>query len=318
MGVRVPLFNSRNIFVPEWEDLWLRYLIARYDAFTSVYFWRLMNAYEFYPDGNWHYNPVADRWVMRIGRWVKRLVQHGHIVSVHQGPREPAFACRFAADPEAIDAIMFQHWGTRDKEKGWLAAGIEDQIGRSLKDWPGSAVFAEYGYERNPDVPLSFPPFEYCNSRHTRRGAWRSAFCALGVINGFENSWGPLQILDQDQPGLVYLLHLHRFFTEVVPFHQMQPAPEIIPAGEYAYGHRPLALATARRDVVAVYLPVGGTAGLCLPEGRSYNAQWYNPRRGELRPATASAGNAAVAFAIPAGKDKDEHPWDWVMALFAQ
>jgi hypothetical protein len=276
-----------------------------------------MNEYEYYPDGNWHYNPVADRWAMRTARWIKRVAQHGHIVSVHNGPREPAFARRFAADPEAIDAIMFQHWGTRDEENGWLAAGIEGQIRRSLAGWTGSAVFAEYGYERNPDLPLLIPSHRYCDVEHTRRGAWRGVFCALGVIHGFENSWGPHMILDRDQPGLAYLLHVRRFFTEVVPFHRMQPAPEILSPGEYALGRRPLALATADRDVVAVYLPAGGTAALSLPVGGSYRAQWYDPRTGVLQSALPALETEALSFAAPPGGDEKGRPWDWILVLLA-
>ncbi len=82
-------FNSRNIFVPEWEELWLRYLIARYDAFRAVAVWTLMNEYEFYPNGDWHYKPVADRWAIRVARWVKSVASHGHPVAVYNGPRLP-------------------------------------------------------------------------------------------------------------------------------------------------------------------------------------------------------------------------------------
>ena len=228
-------FNSRNIFVPEWEELWMRYLIARYDAYNSLYFWTPLNEYEYYPNGDWHYKPVADRWAMRIARWIKDTAQHGHIVSMHNGPREPAFAQRFAADPDAVDAIMFQEWGARDREHGWLATGIEDQIGRSLSGWQGSAVFAEYGYERNPDFPLLIPGHEFCDQEHTRRGAWRGVFCALGVIHGFENSWGPFLRLEEDQPGLAYLLHLRRFLTELVPFHEMQPSDDLVVGADATY-----------------------------------------------------------------------------------
>lgn len=43
-------FSARQIFVAEWEELWLRYLIARYDAYTCVACWTLMNEYEYaYP-----------------------------------------------------------------------------------------------------------------------------------------------------------------------------------------------------------------------------------------------------------------------------
>ena len=99
---------------------------------------------------------------------------------------------RFAADPDAVDAIMFQEWGARDEQHGWLATGIEDADRARLAGLAGlSAVFAEYGYERNPEFPLSMPGHDSATPEHTRRGAWRGAFRALGVIHGFENSWGP-------------------------------------------------------------------------------------------------------------------------------
>jgi hypothetical protein len=307
-------FNDRSVFLPEWEELWMRYLIARYDAYNAICFWTLQNEYEFYPDGDWRHNPVADRWAMRVGRWVKSVGQHGHIVSVHNGPRMPPFAERFAADPGAIDAIMFQEWGDRGEAFGWLAIGIDEQIQESLVGWLGSAVFAEYGYERNPELPLVFPGFRHCDASHQRRGAWRGAFCGLGVINGFENSWGPFMILDRDQEGVAYLCKLRCFLTEVVPFARLRPAREILAVGEYESGCTPLVLATPERDTVAVYLPALGTAGLDLP-GKGYNAQWYDPRTGALSPATADAEVGLLHFAAPVGFDRDGHPWDWVLML---
>lgn len=304
-------FNSRSIFVPEWEELWLRYLIARYDAYRCVYFWNPQNEYEYYPNGDWHYKPVADRWAIRVARWIRATAQHGHVVAIHNGPREPAFASRFAADPEAIDTIMFQDWGTRDERDGWLAAGIEDQIERSLDGWPGSAIFAEYGYERNPELPLLIPGHKYCDVDHTRRGAWRGAFRALGVIHGFDNSWGPFMVLDRDQAGMADLLQVRRFFVEVVPFHRLRPAPEVVAPGDWGFGRRPLALASDERDVVAVYLPIGGTVKLSLPgEADRHQARWFDPRTGELSPAAARDGRT---FEAPTGGG--ERPLDWVLLL---
>jgi hypothetical protein len=308
-------FNSRQLFTPEWEELWMRYLIARYDAYNCLYFWTPLNEYEFYPNGDWHYKLVADRWAMRIARWLKGVAQHGHIMAIHNGPREPAFAQRFAADPEVIETIMFQEWGARDQTQGWLATGIEGQIQRSLAGWWNSAIFAEYGYERNPDLPLLLPSHEYCDPEHTRRGAWRGAFCALGLIHGFENSWGPFQLLDQDQPGLVHLLHLRRFFTEVAPFPDLRSRPELIPAGNWPPGHQPLALATPGDEVVAIYLPVGGRVELALPVSKPYQAQWFDPREGRLKPALKPASSAF--FEAPGGQDGQGHPWDWVLLLQA-
>ncbi len=236
---------------------------------------------------------------------------------MHNGPNQPPFAQRFAADPEAIDAVMFQEWGTRDAERGWLAAGIEDEIVSSLEGWGGAAVFAEYGYERNPELPLAFPYHDHCDPEHTRRGAWRGAFCGLGVIHGFENSWGPFMILDQDQPGLVYLFHLRRFFHEVVPFHRVRPAPEINLSPDRDPGLNPLVLASPERDIIAAYLPGGGPVDLDVAAGKGHTAQWYDPRTGALTPAMPSDQGDRPAFVAPAPEGSTEHPPDWALAVTA-
>lgn len=304
-------FNRRDIFVPEWEELWMRYLIARYDAYSSIYFWTLMNEYEYYPDGDWRYNPVADRWAMRMARRVKQVAPHGHIVAVHNGPREPAFAHRFRLDPGAVDTILFQDWGTRDKELGWLAASIEDVIARAFEGWSGTRVFAEWGYERNPEFPLLIPSHEYCCEQHTRRGAWRGAFCGMGIIHGFENSWGPFLKLEEDQPGLEYLLHVRHFFTEIVPFERLRPAPHLVEAGDAPAGHEPLALADASQNLVVAYLPVGGTVRWKLPHGAEvYDAEWYNPCNGDMQAAPRSGQSYQAPEAV-----QDGHPQDWVLVL---
>ena len=73
-----------------------------------------------------------------------------------------------------------------------------------------------------------------------------------------------IQWICQDQPGLVCLLHLRRFFTEVVPFHRMQPAPEVVLAEDTSPGLRQLPLATASGD---------GAVHLSLPRDKERNAQ---------------------------------------------
>lgn len=304
-------FNSRSLFTTEWEELWLRYLIARYDAFNAACFWTPLNEYEYYPNGDWHYKPIADRWAMRVARWMRENAPHGHILSIHNGPVDPPFARRFAADPGAIDTVMFQCWGSKEAANGWLAAGIEEQIQASFEGWPGTAILAEYGYERNPELELKVPSHEFCDEEHTRRGAWRGAFCAMHVIHGFENTWGPWQILDRDQPGLSSLLNLRRFF-EVVPFHRLRPDAEIVEKRDAAPGCAPLALATPERDLVAVYLPVGGRVKVRL---HSDLCRWYDPRRGEFLPADGEPREGGRAFQAPIGRDARDHPWDWVLLI---
>jgi hypothetical protein len=307
-------FNSRQIFLPEWEELWMRYLIARYDAYNSVYFWTPLNEYEYYPNGDWHHKPVADRWAMRIARWIKGVAPHGHILAMHNGPRIPPFAGRFAADPDAVDTIMYQEWGSNDRERGWLAAGIEEMIERSFAGWKGSVVFAEYAYERNPALPLIFPGHEFSGPEHMRRAPWRGAFQGMGVIHGFENTWGPFAILDEDQPSLPYLQHLQRFFTEITPFHHLRPTPHLLKEAPREEGYRPAVLAAEDLSQVAVYFPAGGEITLALP-AYGYAGQWFDPRRGELDATAVSKSPNTMKFSPPAGTDAEGHPLDWVLVL---
>ena len=302
-------FNQRGVFIPEYEELWVRYLVARYDAFSSVYIWTLMNEYEYYPDGDWHYNPEADLWAVRTGRFAKRIAPHGHPVAVHNGPREPPFARRFKRAPGVIDLIMFQTWGTTGDKDSWLAAGIEDNIATSLKDWKGAFIFAEYGYERNPDLELKVPGHRYMNPEHTRRGAWRGAFSGTGIIHGFENTWGPWWIPEKDQEGMKYLLILKDFFTSIVEFHCLKPEAEIINRSKnYEPGTRPLCLSTPERDVFLVYLPAGGTVSLNLAEASDFESFWFDPRTGGMKEASKTVKEKIPRF----GRDGED---DWVLVL---
>ena len=308
-------FNSRQIFVAEWEEAWLRYLLARYDAYTCVYFWTPMNEYEFYPNGDWHYKPTADRWAMRIANWIKAASPHGHIVSVHNGPTLPPFAQRFAADPGAVDAVLFQSWGTTGATDAWLAAGIEEQIEASFKGWWGSAVFAEWGYERNPAFDLLVPGHQYCDGDHTRRGAWRGAFCGLGIIHGFENSWGPWMLLEEDQPGLAYLLHLRSFIHEQIPFADMRPAQALLRPAAWQPGSQPRLLATPENAVIAIYFPTGGPAELDLPQAAAYRGTWFDPRSGATSRAALVAQGNRLSLVAPVELDEQAHPQDAVLVL---
>ena len=304
-------FNDRAAFTEELERLWLGYIIARYDAFNSVYVWTLMNEYEYYPDGKFAHRVEADEWAIRTARWLKSIAPHGHPIAVHNGPRMPPFVQRFGKTLGDIEVIMFQTWGTTKEDDAWLAAGIENAIAESLAGWPGSAVFAEYGYERAEDIDCLPPSHNHLWIDHTRRGAWRGAFCALGVIGGFGYTWGPYLVVDRDQPGVAQTALVKRFFTEVVPFERLSPAPELIlSSSPAARGEHPVCLADADRREVVVYLPVGGSVRVNLPERKRYEASWFDPRTGHTQPATVSDASECTA---PAGGDP--HPDDWVLVL---
>jgi len=317
-------FNSRSVFLPEWEELWVRYLVARYDAFQSVYIWTLMNEYEYYPSGSGAslpvgsfmettHDPVSERWAIRLARYLKGIAPHRHPVAVHNGPPQPPFAERFKRDLEAIDVVLFQNWGTIDRERAWLCAGIEESLEKALEGWQGSAIFAEYGYERNPALLTTFAPFKYLDKEHTRRGAWRGAFSGYFIIHGFENSWGPYFFVDQDQPGVAHLVHFNNFFTRVVPYEKLAPCTDIVEKKPAEEGYAPLCLASEDRSIIAVYLPAGGEVTIFIDNSGSYNAQWYDTRTGKLHNAEPkTAGGKTVFISAGSGKDKRD---DWVLLL---
>jgi len=151
---------------------------------------------------------------------------------------------------------------------------------------------------------------EHCDPEHTRRGAWRGAMSGLGIIHGFANSWGPFQVLDKDQPGLEYLLHLRAFFTDIVPFERLRPVAGLAHRNDSRQGYQPLTLATSDQEIVVIYLPTGGDITVDL-DRKGYSGQWFDPRTGEL---IGSGMPAGVAFAPPE-QPQGGNPEDWVLVL---
>lgn len=306
-------FNHRAWFTAEHEALWLRYLIARYDAYPQVYFWTPLNEYEYHTNGDWNWKPAADRWALHIARWIKQLAAHGHPVAMHNGPVMPPFAERFKSDPTAVDTIMFQCWGARDEDEGWLATGIDTQIAESLAGWQGTAILAEWGYERDDAVAPLFPAFEFCDRSHNRRGGWRGAFMGLPITNGFEFTWSPSMILDRDMPGATDLAHIRRFMTDLTSRGPVVPATLV--EGEHRPGELPLVL--AGNDRMALYLPTGGSARIRAQA--AWSLRWFDPREGNYHSSeTVGAANGILQLDSPGGSDTKGRPLDWAAELVTE
>jgi len=304
-------FNHRAWFTADYERLWLRYLIARYDAYACVWFWTPLNEYEYHNNGDWNWSPASDVWAIAVARWIKSTAAHGHPVAMHNGPAMPPFAERFHADPAAVDTIMFQHWGDRGPDERWLATGIDGQIAASLKDWPGTAVLAEWGYEQEDGAPRDFPHFEHCDRNHNRRGGWRGAFAGLPIANGFENTWSPRMVLDRDLPGVTDLAHIGRFMTLLMAGGRPVPAAALL-SDDRPAGTRALVLSAGAAR--AVYLPAGGGAKLRL--GGDWHLRWFDPRQGTFEdPVGVTATDGLLILTDPGGTDAKGHPLDWVAEL---
>ena len=108
---------------------------------------------------------------------------------------------------------------------------------------------------------------------------------------------------------------MRRFFTTIVPFHLLRPAPGLIATGDYGYGRKPLAMRTDDGTTIVVYVPAGGSAALALPADRPYGARWFDPRSGGLLAAALSGDTGRTEIEAPGGVDEQGHPWDWVLVL---
>ena len=279
-------FNDRHRFTAEDEELWIRYIVARYAAYRAIVMWTPGNEYVYYPEGEpphsaWQQADTrADRWLARLARLLRTVDPHGRPIAAHTMTLpNPTFAQRLSGYPE-VDTILFQDWGRRD-ELAWTASGIDEAIIDQLTGARQACVLAEYGYEAI--AGLQTPPVrQHMDRGHTRRGAWRGAFRRMLVISGFENTWGPDMQLQPDAPGAADLMHLRVFFTRVVPFAALHPVRDLVSGGrDDVPGATPLAMQTNDRSTVAVYLPVGGVVN--IPRAlRQHQLRWFDPRTGAL------------------------------------
>lgn len=304
-------FRDRQRFTAEDEELWIRWLVARYAAYRAIAIWTPGNEYVYYPDGEtpltaWDQRDTRpDRWIARLARLIRSRDPQARPIAAHTMTLpQPTFAQRLAAFPE-VDTILFQDWGRRD-EHAWTADGLDEAIVQQLAGARQSCVLAEYGYESIDGLPV-IETRRHMGREHTRRGAWRGAFHAMLVFAGFENTWGPYMQLDPDAPGAADLVHLRRFFVELAPFASLRPAHHLVQGGrDDVPGAAPRALATPDGATIAAYLPAGGRLAVAWPStAHTRRLAWFDPRTGALHPAPPTP-----VLVPPGGPDPVD---DWVL-----
>ena len=309
-------FNSRDRFTAEHEELWTRYLVARYDAFRSVAMWTTANEYVYYPAGRHQPNDTTpDRWAARLARIIRLAGPHDHPITVHtMTDPTPTFAERLARYPE-IDIILYQNWGRRDEDYAWLAGGIEEAIARQCAGARQVCVLSEYGYERDPASDTLPPGHAHLTADHTRRGAWRGAFMGVCVFSGFDNTWGPVLTVEPDCPGAGQLRHLWTYLTEIAPFTSVRPVdlPGLTGGQPELPYSQSRALASADRSLVAVYLPAGGRLALPADLAAGITARWFDPRTGAEHPAEHTTDADGQRWHIPPTGERAHD--DWALTL---
>jgi hypothetical protein len=132
----------------------------------------------------------------------------------------------------------------------------------------------------------------------------------MGIIHGFENSWGTVRRTGRGPAGLDHLLHLRRFFTDIVPFADLTVDRTLVREVDRPPGHSPLALSAPNSTLAVVYLPTGGDVTLAS-DGGFDTSQWFNPRTGQLADQIPVTNPKFSPPALPIG----DRPDDWVLIL---
>ncbi|SFS51649.1 DUF5060 domain-containing protein [Paenibacillus sp. BC26] len=314
-------FNDRGQFLPEHEELWVNYLIARYAAYPSLFVWCPSNEYEFYP-GKAAYHKEADRWFKKLAKLIKSSDPYKHPIGAHQWYQKVALHERLG-DCEELDVYLVQSDWILEVQKFnhnpalcmWIDQQIRFHAGSSAK----AVMCSEFGYEKSGSA-FTIDVHELFDHHHTRRGQWRAGFSGFPVVHGFNNTWGPNMTLETDSIGSAYLPIYRTFMTEDVRYTEMVRQPELLRSrsGDDDMGTAPLSMANGDLAVAAVYFPVAGSCELALDEPSRYSFYWLNPRTGQRsEPANCDTFYFATP-AVDATNTSDEHDSDWVLCLKKQ
>lgn len=311
-------FNEPDLWTPARRDLWVRYVIARYAAYPTVFLWTVTNEYETYPDGKYRYDgAVDDDWAKAMGALFHAYDPYKHPTTVHNFSfdADGGIGGRFGASID-IDVLTQQAWGDAQwngRYRDGDAAGIERAIWTD-RIYGKPVINTENGYEWLSGYPTTYNE-QVVGTDKARRAAWR-IFTAGGAAYaaGFAGTWrtgddylwdnqGPLFLRLEDM-GLAEQLKHYRSFVEHTNFRELSPAQDLVDAPH-------LCLTDRSREFV-IYAPRGGSVRLDLTKvSKKFAAQWFDPRAGNYRRLADVAGGSMRNFAAP-----DEQ--DWVLYLKAR
>lgn len=320
-------FTNTNIWTPKRERNWLKYITARYSAFSNIFLWTIANEYETHPEGSYRLDLPDDvDWAKATAKFIKQHNPYKHLVTVHpvfsasthgNRPSEPYEKPwrigEFFGEGDEMDVISQQTGQAGEWDESlqcWI--GDDPYLVASLsldRKYQKPVMNTENGYEFLRGYP------SYNKQRHhtdkVRRSAWRIA-CAGGYFaSGFSGTLGmsdfwniinqtnkySFVIKDEGAPHQLSLLY--DFFNNL-PFWRMQPydgikgdAVAIVEIGK----------------VYVIYMPKGGNVAVDLVQVKGdFMARWFNPKNGEWTDIGVISGGTTQEFNAP-----DEY--DWVLYI---
>lgn len=329
-------FKVPAVWTRSREELWVRYVVSRLSASSTVFLWTVAQEYERHPAGQYRHEPADDDWVRRMAQLIHEADPQGHPVTVHPWGRSAGAEYEDVVEAggmgqrfgRSTDLDVLSHQENSYRTATWVpqpAPGYWDGPGAGVEKavWADRAfgkpiVNTEYGYEWLEDYGTNFNRQAHGTDK-CRRAAWR-IFTAggAGLAAGFSGTYlaadnaevyydgvqrfAPFRVADSGH--VQQLQHLYNFITRRTGFCDMNPAQELIQAPN-------LLLTNPGREYV-VYGPVGGEMGLDLTKAPgSFSVGWLDPRTGAYESRALVSGGGRRTFASPG-------EGDWVLHLKKQ
>ena len=289
MGVEMIMLNyydepvkNPSVWKKENEEMWLKYLIARYSAYTNLIQWTITNEYELYPDGRYRYNPSKekeDEWARSRITFVKQNDPFRHPVTVHPDVSDSNAGANFG---NVADIVQHQtgkkksasHGGMCDGCKNcyvWDPSGLDGFVKADLK-YGKPVVVGEFGYEYNRYTCRGVN----VDTDTLRKTAWTfkmgGAYFSAGFRSTVYNFNGiKFDIGNNNGKAQHQLKYLAETFLSL-PFWKLEPSG--IASGAMALSDG--------ESVVLAYTLSGGAVRIDLSKFQGmFSAKAVNPRTGE-------------------------------------
>ncbi len=322
-------FYDRKDFLPEFEELYIRYAVSRLSAYKSLYIWCPANEYNYYGHNSnrawcWRLDHPAiqylsGKFMLRLSKLIKDADPYKHPIGAHNlGTKDDPFK-GYIRNSKEIDILLYQSWGdVSNSNTLQLARGLEEHLGKNLLGSGKVNILAEYGYEGDPASGLSKPPHDNILSGHTRRGACKALFMGVHFAAGFENTWGPHFRMQPDPKGAGHIIHLKKLFTEVIRFDEFAPRFDLLEdMPEADEDAKNLCISNKSEDTVIIYLPAGGKAVLKLPYEAIRKVCLFDTVTGEMKDTGGyEAIEGKTLVFTPEGPDDEGYRKDWVVILY--
>jgi hypothetical protein len=324
---RLPFTNTKQ-WTPERERRWLKYLLARYAAFSNIFMWTISNEYETHPDGAYRLdNPGDVKWAAETAKFITENDPYHHLVTVHPvissstRGTSPASAISYPwriggfFGKEAAISVLSQQTGQNGQGAKWNEQeqyweGDDVNLTKSIRAdriYSKPVINTESGYEYLSGQATMKKQVH--STDKVRHSAWRIVCSGGYFAGGFNGTLAHSDIWNQidqpnkysfilkDQGAAAQLGFLYLFFNKL-SFWKMNPLDGI--SGN--------AVALSDGQTYVVYLPAGGSASLKAPFEKKPKGQWFNPRTGIYTTALCVLENGMLNF-----QAHDQN--DWVLLI---